>query len=97
MISCKIIPRGKDCEVDPRYVKLMQKAQRKGKSLDDSDDSDTDSDVDSDVERERIDEIKAAVEANFQNLLAYADEIWNKIYITSNDLPEQIKDATQEF
>jgi hypothetical protein len=93
----KLSQEGKDCEVDPRYVKLMQKAQRKGKSLDDSDDSDTDSDVDSDVERERIDEIKAAVEANFQNLLAYADEIWNKIYITSNDLPEQIKVQLKNF
>ena len=31
------------------------------------------------------------VEENFQNLYGYVEEIWYKIYITSNDLPDQIK------
>lgn len=87
----------KNCEVDPRYVRLQERAQRKGKSIDDdlqddSDDSDDESDND-----DRQDRVKAMLEENYNNLVKYAEEIWNKIYITSNDLPEQIKMQLHQF
>ncbi|CDR40676.1 CYFA0S05e03158g1_1 [Cyberlindnera fabianii] len=34
---------------------------------------------------------KKAVDSNFQNLLHYAEEVWKRIYQTSNDLPDTIK------
>ena len=37
------------------------------------------------------------VEENFQNLYGYVEEIWYKIYITSNDLPDQIKLQLKNF
>ncbi|ODV81590.1 GTPase-activating protein [Suhomyces tanzawaensis NRRL Y-17324] len=100
----KIAAEKKNCEVDPRYVRIQEKLLRKGKSLDspeeddDDDDSNSDSDgYDSDVERERDQKIKSMVEENFNNLYEYAEEIWHKIYITSNDLPLQIKIQLKNF
>lgn len=98
----KVSEENKSCEIDPRYVRLQEKAERKGKTTDSlengSDDSDDDSDgYDSDVEKERETKIKSMVEENFNNLYHYAEEIWNKIYITSNDLPQQIKIQLKNF
>lgn len=90
----------KNCEVDPRYVRLQERAERKGKDLDDSDgddDSDLDSDVDSDEENARDKKVKSMVDENFDNLYNYAEMIWHKIYITSNDLPDQIKSQLKSF
>lgn len=96
----KIAEENKNCEVDPRYVRLQEKAERTGKPLDDNDSDESDDDdegYDSDVERKRDQKIQAMVEQNFQNLYDYAEEIWNKIYITSNDLPQQIKTQLKNF
>lgn len=90
----------KNCEVDPRYVKLQERAERKGKSLDDSDledDSELDSDYDSDEEEQSDKRVKMMIEENYGNLFNYAEMIWHKIYITSNDLPEQIKNQLKYF
>lgn len=96
----KIAEENKNCEVDPRYVRLQEKAERTGKPLEDNDSDDSDEDdegYDSDVERKRGQKIKGMVEQNFNNLYGYAEEIWNKIYITSNDLPQQIKTQLKNF
>lgn len=91
----------KSCEVDPRYVRLQERAERKGQNLDGSDledGSDLDEDdYDSDEEAERDQKIKNMVDANFENLYNYAEMIWHKIYITSNDLPDQIKLQLKHF
>ncbi|EGV62440.1 Rho GTPase activation protein [Yamadazyma tenuis ATCC 10573] len=90
----------KNCEVDPRYVRLQEKAERKGKNVDDTDSEDSDEEddgYDSDEEA-RIDKrVKAMVEHNSNNLYEYAEMLWQKIYITSNDLPEQIKSQLKQF
>lgn len=102
----KITRERKNCEVDPRYVSLQERAISKGKTWDDTGDSgdddddeeETDSDdYDSDEEHDREARVKAMVEQNFKNLYGYAEEIWNKIYITSNDLPQQIKLQLKNF
>lgn len=113
----KISREKMNCEVDPRYVILQEKAERKknaskvsqaksdGTAGQDSDDDDSDDDsdnsdassVDSELERERDARVKAMVNENFNNLYNYAEEIWHKIYITSNDLPEQIKTQLKNF
>jgi len=94
----KISYEKKDCETDPRYIRLQLKAERKGKTVDDSDlESDDDSDnYDSDVEKDE-ELIKERVNSNFNNLYSYSEEVWNKIYITSNDLPQQIKYQLKNF
>lgn len=100
-----------NCEVDPRYVILQEKAERKKNaskvsavisegtenSDDDSDDDSDASSVDSELERQRDTRVKQMVDSNFNNLYNYAEEIWHKIYITSNDLPEQIKSQLKNF
>lgn len=91
----KVSHEGKDCEIDPRYVALAVRKRAKGDE--DLDTDDLDSEYDSDEERERDAQVKATVEQNFKNLYGYAEEIWNKIYVTSNDLPEQIKLQLKNF
>ncbi|CAK7898362.1 GTPase activating protein Bud2p [[Candida] anglica] len=106
----KISRERKSCEVDPRYVKLqtglggLRNGHRNGNGGDssgnsDSDDSDSDDSdgYDSEEEREKEAQLKLIVEENFINLYEYAEEIWNKIYITSNDLPQQIKTQLKNF
>lgn len=91
----------KNCEVDPRYVKLHAKAELRGKIIDDNnldvEGSDSEDEYDSDEEIELDKKVKSMVEENYQNLYNYAEEIWHKIYITSNDLPEQIKSQLKNF
>lgn len=98
----KIAKEDKDCETDPRYIKIQIIAERKGMCAEDSDvesdPSDSDSDeYDSDWESEREKLVNARIETNFENLYNYAEEVWNKIYITSNDLPQQIKSQLKNF
>ena len=111
----KINKECKNCEVDPRYVKIQERAARKGLlnkdndltdlddlcgSSDDDDDDDGDGNgngYDSEMGREKEERIKRMVEDNYQNLYGYAEEIWHKIYITSNDIPEQIKLQLKNF
>lgn len=90
----KILNDKKNCEVDPRYVRSAIIASRKRNSDTDPEDSD---DFDSDEEREIDSAVREQVEANFQNLLAYCEEIWSKICETSKDLPEQIKAQLKNF
>lgn len=98
-LFAKIAREKKNCEVDARYVKLQYNALRKGKSIDDpAHDSDSDSDeYDSDEEREKDEAVQKMVEENFQNLFNYAEEFWERIYKTSNDLPQQIKIQLKNF
>ena len=99
----KIDAEGKNCEVDPRYVRVQERALRKGhRAIDDTaddfdDDSSSDGEYDSDLEREKDERVKQMVEENYQNLLGYAEEIWHKIYITSKDMPDQIKTQLKNF
>lgn len=95
----KITLELKNCEIDPRYVRLQVKAERKSglASGDESDDEDSDEDYDSDEEREREQRVKDVIEENFKNLYDYAEEIWLMIYATSNDLPQQIKVQLKNF
>ncbi|GEQ66484.1 hypothetical protein JCM33374_g147 [Metschnikowia sp. JCM 33374] len=98
----KISSEQKNCEIDPRYVRLQEKAKKRGKTsfLSEEDNVDDDSDTDSeDPEEEHKEEerIKQIVEKNFQNLYAYTEDIWSKIYLTSNDLPQQMKNQLKNF
>lgn len=97
----KIAVQKKNCEIDPRYVRQQEKAARKGRPIDaagtTSSEEDEESDLDSDEEEEREERIKQVVEENFQNLYGYTEEIWQKIYATSNDLPLQIKNQLKNF
>ncbi|KAK6462934.1 GTPase-activating protein [Scheffersomyces coipomensis] len=103
----KIVDEKKNCEVDPRYVRIQERLLRKGKPIDYKDDEDNDSDKssndDSEEEDESYDEdaseqvIKVMLENNFNNLYQYAEELWHNIYITSNDLPDQIKTQLKNF
>ncbi|KAG5418632.1 BUD2 [Candida metapsilosis] len=98
----KIDHEGKNCEVDPRYVRIQERAMRKGfASIDDAedyfDDDSSDGGYDSDFERERDERVKQMVEENYHNLLGYAEEIWKKIYMTSKDMPDQIKTQLKNF
>lgn len=98
----KISSEKKNCEIDPRYVRLQEKEKRKGKndlSTDNTsinDDSDTDSD-DPEAEKREEERVNQIVEENFKNLYAYTEDIWSKIYLTSNDLPQQIKNQLKNF
>ncbi|KAI5956459.1 BUD2 [Candida jiufengensis] len=95
----KINKEKKNCEVDPRYVKLQERAKRKGIVVDDDLDDleSSDEEYDSDLEKEKDEAIKTMVEQNYQNLNDYVEDIWNKIYITSNDIPQQIKTQLKNF
>ncbi|KAI3404888.2 BUD2 [Candida oxycetoniae] len=112
----KINKECKNCEVDPRYVRIQEKGNTQGRKTgnsgdiddndndDDDDDDDGDDDVASDddgynsaLEREKDEHIKQVVEENYKNLYGYAEEIWHKIYITSNDIPQQIKTQLKNF
>ncbi|KAI5964074.1 BUD2 [Candida pseudojiufengensis] len=95
----KINKEKKNCEIDPRYVKLQERAKRKGIDIDDDldDIESSDEEYDSDLEKSKNESIKLMVEENFQNLYEYIEEIWNKIYITSNDIPQQIKTQLKNF
>lgn len=98
----KIALEKKSCEIDPSYVSYSQKhnGSEGGQDGDDDDGvvSDSDDDeYDSDKERQRNERIKQIVDQNYQNLLGYVEEIWHKIYITSNDLPDQIKLQLKNF
>ncbi|ABN68141.2 GTPase-activating protein [Scheffersomyces stipitis CBS 6054] len=96
----KISMEKKNCELDPRYVSLQEKKLRQGKEIDDSD---SDSEFTSDSEDEVVDEeereknVNKMLEDNFENLYDYVEEVWHKIYITSNDLPAQIKIQLKNF
>lgn len=93
----RISEEEKNCEIDPRYIRSQLKAMKKGVNSNDSDyDSDSD-DLDSDEEEELEEQVKITVDKNFNNLLGYIEDIWNKIYITSNDLPQQIKLQLKNF
>ncbi|KAK6458766.1 GTPase-activating protein [Scheffersomyces xylosifermentans] len=94
----KISTEKKSCEVDPRYVEQQERAQRRGKSLNDSEDSDDDESIyDESTAKDRHELVQQMVEENFQNLYNYAEEVWDKIYSTSNDLPVQIKIQLKNF
>ncbi|KAI5968002.1 BUD2 [Candida margitis] len=102
----KIDAEGKNCEVDPRYVRVQERAIRKGYATAkdvggaddyDYDDESSDDEYNSDLEREKDERVKQMVEENYQNLLGYAEEIWHKIFITSKDMPDQIKTQLKNF
>lgn len=100
----KVSREKKACEIDPRYIRLQEKAKRKfGNSADfvngdiDEEDIDSDDEYDSDAEKELEGRVQEIVEENFQNLYSYTEEIWAKIYSTSNDLPKQIKSQLKSF
>ncbi|RLV95255.1 GTPase activating protein BUD2 [Spathaspora sp. JA1] len=97
----KISKQNKNCEVDPRYVRLQERAKRKGKDINQelSTEEEDDDDDDDDDDEYELDEkyIEDVVNQNYHNLLKYVEEIWNKIYITSNDIPTQIKLQLKNF
>lgn len=97
----KVAMQKKDCEIDPRYVRQQEKAKRRGKRVDSAleatSDDDEESDLDSDEVEALEERVKQIVDENFQNLYNYTEEIWQKIYATSNDLPLQIKNQLKNF
>lgn len=97
----KITVEKKNCEIDPRYVRQQVRSARKnalGKTTSNSSEEDDDSDeLDSDAEAEQENLVQETVEQNYKNLYAYTEEIWQKIYVTSNDLPLQIKNQLKNF
>lgn len=100
----KISSERKNCEIDPRYVRLQLRAKKKGRSFYsadngnvDSDDDESDDSYDSEEEHKEEEMVKQIVQENFENLYAYSEDIWLKIYTTSNDLPQQIKDQLKNF
>lgn len=100
----KIADERLNCEVDPRYVRLQARRRRRHPhaSIDvygDELDSELDSDalVDTEEEDRRDAEVKQMIEENMANLNSYCEEIWQKIYMTLNDLPEQIKLQLKNF
>ncbi|EGW31945.1 uncharacterized protein SPAPADRAFT_138075 [Spathaspora passalidarum NRRL Y-27907] len=94
----KISRENKNCEVDPRYVRLQERARRKGRTVEQQQESSSDDDEDEEDEEEIDDDyIDQLVNQNFNNLMSYVEEIWYKIYITSNDIPKQIKLQLKNF
>lgn len=98
----QISDENKDCEIDPRYVRIQERARRLGKTMEQIEEEVPDSDEDDDSEDEesyqkREKKIASIVESNFNNLYNYVELIWSKIYRTSNDLPEQIKLQLKNF
>lgn len=89
-----------NCEIDPRYVRVQERRERLGLDLF-SDEQDSDLDLDDDVdiaeERRRNERVNAMVDENLVNLRRYCEEIWNKIYLTLNDLPDKIKTQLKNF
>lgn len=95
----KVSNEKKNCEIDPRYVRLQVKADRKklNSTTSEDEDDDSDEDIDSEEEDAREQQVKETIEENFRNLHGYAEDIWLKIYSTSNDLPQQIKSQLKNF
>lgn len=98
----KIIREDKNCELDPRYIKLSGPSKNEAES-NESDEDDNCEDLESDLEetpeiakqkKEKMDEI---LEKNHLALLGYVKEIWQRIFTTSNDLPQQIKNQLKNF
>lgn len=91
-----------NCEIDPRYVRQQEAAKRKkakhGNNYNPSDsDEDSDDDVDEEVEKKREEQVRAIIDKNYKTLTSYAEQLWYRIYSTSNDLPEQIKLQLKNF
>lgn len=94
----KVYSENKNCEIDPRYVKLELLAELKNKSADDSDlESESDFDLSVEEEKKRDKIIQERTQENFNNLYGYMEDLWHKIYTTSNDLPAQIKEQLKHF
>lgn len=92
-----------NCEIDPRYVRQQEAAKRKRakhganyNSTSDSED-DSDEDVDAETEKKREEQVKEIIDKNYKALTNYAEQLWYRIYSTSNDLPEQIKLQLKNF
>lgn len=98
----KLVREDKSCELDARYIKLsIRKGSRSSSS---SDDDDVDDDIDSsdseetpEQAKQRKAQIEEIVERNYQTLLGYVREVWLRIFTTSNDLPQQIKNQLKNF
>lgn len=92
-----------NCEIDPRYVRQQEAAKRKKakqganpRASDDSDDE-SDEDVDAETEKKREEHVKEIIDKNYKTLTNYAEQLWYRIYSTSNDIPEQIKLQLKNF
>lgn len=95
----KIVREDKNCELDPRYIKLNFKTNRgdSSGSSDDEDDIASDLDESPDEANRRKKLVEEVVNENYAVLLGYVREIWAKIFTTSNDLPQQIKNQLKNF
>lgn len=97
----KVSKEKKNCEIDPRYVRAQEAAKRKNEALGESDDesiSDDQSENEMAENREELDErVNKILNQNFENLSEYCEELWHRIYATSNDLPQQIKNQLKNF
>ena len=90
----EISSHGNDCEVDVRYIHSKLMKQKLGLN---DDDIISEDEYDEELEKEINEEAKKRAEKNFQNLYKYTEEIWDKIYHTSNDLPQQMKKQLSNF
>lgn len=97
----KIATEAKDCETDPRNIRRQviskMRAQMRGENGHNSDEDSDDYEFDSEQEKLVEEQTQLIVENNFENLYSYISELWNRIYITSNDLPQQIRSQLKNF
>ncbi|RKP30310.1 Rho GTPase activation protein [Metschnikowia bicuspidata] len=91
----KLIEENKNCELDPRYIRIYIKSQQAGVS--DSDDLSAVSDETPEDEAKREQQVQEIVSQNYATLLGYVTDVWSRIYTTSNDLPQQIKNQLKNF
>ena len=91
----KLIEENKNCELDPRYIRIHIKSQQAGVS--DSDNLSAVSDETPEYKAKREEQVQEIVSQNYATLLGYVTDVWRRIYTTSNDLPQQIKNQLKNF
>lgn len=93
----QVLKEDKNCELDPRYIKISMKDTNDNNV--DSQDDDSDSLLDETPEQEiqRKAKIEMIIDENYKTLLGYVKTVWSRIFTTSNDLPQQIKNQLKNF
>lgn len=101
-----LVREDKSCELDARYIKLsIRRGSRSDSTPNDDDDGDdddnhsdsSDSEETPEQAKQKKAQIEEIVEEHYQTLLGYVREVWQRIFTTSNDLPQQIKSQLKNF
>lgn len=93
----RLVKEDKNCELDPRYIKISIKARNESNV--DSGDDDLGSFLEETPEQEKLRkaQIDKIIDENYTSLLGYVRTVWSRIFSTSNDLPQQIKNQLKNF